>query len=83
MQAHGNHPGHRHGPHDGHDHAHSAGMTLHNHRDGRVRGLAAGGGRGAPQAAVVSALLMSAPARLAVAAGLAATLWLLVLWAMS
>jgi hypothetical protein len=32
---------------------------------------------------MASALLMSAPARLAVAAGLAIWLWLLVLWAMS
>jgi len=58
-----------HDPHPAHDHHH------HHAHDGHDHGTAR-------PVAVVSALTASAAGRLLVAGGLAATLWLLVLWAM-
>jgi hypothetical protein len=66
--------------HDRHDHhGHAQGQ---NHSHGHPHGHPHGYPQGEP-AHMASAMLMSAPARLGVAAGLVAILWGLVAWAIT
>ena len=72
--------------HAGHSHAHDEAprphaLHAHSHADAHHDTLPPV--RVPAPERVVSAMLMSAPARLAVAAGLVAGLWGLVLWAMT
>lgn len=63
---------HDHAHSDGHGHGH--GIHAHDHVHGPPR---------RPALRVVSALTLSAPGRLLAAGAMAATLWLLALWAMT
>ncbi|MDP2804130.1 MAG: hypothetical protein Q8O26_19840 [Phreatobacter sp.] len=67
-------------PAGGHDHGHAHGLD-HGHDLAHAHGHA--GRRTVPGLRIVSALTMSATGRLLAAGLLAATLWLLALWAMT